>query len=88
MGYEITIGFFFGVLLIMNQRIVERHRATFRRFIYFLVFLLFMGGQPIRANLFGLGIAIVVSYLFWLLIGRYNPVLNDEEVIKVYGIDD
>ena len=36
----------------------------------------------------GVGIALVVSFLFWLLLGRYNPVHSADDTIKVYGMND
>ncbi len=33
-------------------------------------------------------IALVVNFLFWLLIGRYNPVRKSDEEIRVIGMDD
>jgi hypothetical protein len=33
-------------------------------------------------------IAIVLNFLFWAIIGRYNPVKSSDETIKVYGLDD
>jgi hypothetical protein len=32
-------------------------------------------------------VALVVNFLFWLLIGRYNPVGSSED-IQVLGLDD
>ena len=34
-----------------------------------------------------LGIALFLNLLFWILIGRYNPVKSSNE-IKVLGLDD
>lgn len=34
-----------------------------------------------------LGIAVVLNFLFWLLIGRYNPVGSSDQ-IQVMGLDD
>ncbi len=33
-------------------------------------------------------LAVVVNLLFWLSIGRYNPVPDSDDTIKVYGLDD
>ncbi|MDX2162518.1 MAG: hypothetical protein SF162_14425 [bacterium] len=33
------------------------------------------------------GLALVINFLFWALIGRYNPVGSSDR-IKVYGMDD
>lgn len=35
----------------------------------------------------GLAIALVLNFLFWALIGRYNPVGSSDE-IQVLGMDD
>ena len=34
-----------------------------------------------------LGIALVLNFFFWVLIGRYNPVASSDE-IRVLGMDD
>ncbi|GAB5489866.1 MAG: hypothetical protein Phog2KO_00810 [Phototrophicaceae bacterium] len=81
----------FSILWILAQRISERHQRTFRIFIILFA----MGWMYMRLNLFfwelilGIIASLVMSFLFWVLIGRYNPVGNkDEEGIKVYGLDD
>lgn len=81
----------FSILWILAQRISERHQRTFRVFIILFA----MGWMYMRLNLFfwelilGIIASLVMSFLFWVLIGRYNPVGNkDEEGIKVYGLDD
>jgi hypothetical protein len=35
-----------------------------------------------------LGIALVLNFFFWLLIGRYNPVRKSEDEIQVFRMDD
>ena len=40
-----------------------------------------------REGWFALMIALFLNFLFWLLIGRYNPVGSSDE-IKVLGLDD
>lgn len=35
----------------------------------------------------GLAIALVLNFLFWVLIGRYNPVGSSDQ-IQVLGMDD
>jgi hypothetical protein len=37
--------------------------------------------------LVGFIIAVVISFLFWLLVGRYNPV-GSSDAIRVLGMDD
>jgi predicted PurR-regulated permease PerM len=88
-GYTALIAFIFSLLLIVSQRVVARHQGKFRSFIFFTVILLFLRMNRFQENLIGIAIALAVSYLFWLLIGRYNKMGNpDAENIKVYGLDD
>jgi len=35
-----------------------------------------------------LALALVLNLLFWLLIGRYNPVASSDKNIRVIGMDD
>lgn len=81
----------FSILWIMGQRIARRHQRTFR-----IVIILFAASWFwLRATLYfremviGVIASLILSFLFWLLIGRYNPAGDkDEEAIKVYGLDD
>ncbi|MEL6403444.1 MAG: hypothetical protein AAFR81_03690 [Chloroflexota bacterium] len=81
----------FSILWILAQRISERHQRSFRIFIVLFA----VGWLWMRFNLFpfemifGILLSLVTSFIFWLFIGRYNPVGNpDDEGIKVYGMDD
>ena len=47
----------------------------------------FLKGDLHEETLLAFIIGILLSFLFWLLIGRYNPVGEDSEV-KVIGMDD
>lgn len=88
-GYIAIVATVYTILLIVSQRIVARHQGMFRGFLIFTVILLFLRLNRVQENIIGLVIALVISYLFWVLIGRYNKVGNaDEEGIKVYGLDD
>jgi hypothetical protein len=87
-GYIILIAILFGFLLIWAQRIEEKTRRTVRRFIALLAFILWVWRWHLRTeHVLGLVLALFVSFLFWLLIGRYNPVGNSDE-IKVFGMND
>lgn len=81
----------FSTLWIIAQRIARRHQRLFRIFIIIFA----IGWMSMRLNLFfwemipGIIASLIMSFVFWLLIGRYNPVGNeDQENIKVYGLDD
>ena len=81
----------FSILWIVSQRVADRHRRQFRIFI--ILFGMFWAAWRIQQftweMILGFIASLFVSVLFWLLIGRYNPVGNaDEENIKVYGLDD
>jgi len=79
----------FSVLLILSQRIVARHKRMFRGFIISMALLLMIRYEYHSENLVGYAIALVISFLFWVLIGRYNEVGDDDQTgIKVYGLDD
>ncbi len=61
-----------------------------RNFVWFMIFLLLVYAlwqSAILEALVGLLIATVFNGLFWLLIGRYNPVHSSDE-IRVLGMDD
>ena len=88
-SYIGIIATIYSGLLIVWQRVVARHQGRFRNFVIFTVILLFLRMNRFQENIIGLLIALVVGYLFWLLIGRYNKVGDaDESGIKVYGLDD
>ncbi|MEM9952018.1 MAG: hypothetical protein AAF846_10480 [Chloroflexota bacterium] len=81
----------FSLLWIISQRMSRRHQGTFRIFIVIFA----IGWASMRFSLFpwemvlGILSSLIFSFLFWLLIGRYNPVGNEDETgIKVYGLDD
>ena len=86
-GYILIVGFGFGMFFIFSQRIVPKHKRMFRGFIVTMAIILFFSRETHRTeNLIGYVVALFISFLFWLLIGRYNPI--NEEEIKVYGLND
>lgn len=60
-------------------------------FLLFVILLLFRHNAFLKdfhgETALGIGIGFVVSFLFWLLIGRYNPV-GSSDAIQVIGMDD
>jgi len=40
-----------------------------------------------QEGIIAFGIALVLNFVFWLFIGRYNPVTSSDE-IQVLGLDD
>ena len=81
----------FGIMLLLIQRSEAKRRLL-------VVFVMLLPAELIRRfaiirgvgseALVGLIIALVLNFLFWLLIGRYNPVRKSDEEIRVIGMDD
>jgi hypothetical protein len=88
-GYILLLGGTFGCFLILTQRMAPQHKRMTRGFIVTLGLITLFLVYPERQNesAVGLFIALLLSFLFWLLVGRYNPVQERDE-IKVYGLDD
>ena len=80
-----------AALLIMIQRTEPKRRRLAAIVVLPLLLVLrqyaFRKGDLHEETLIAFVIGIVLSLLFWLLIGRYNPVGSDSEV-KVIGMDD
>ncbi len=78
-------------LLVMIQRTEPKRRRLAAIVVLPLLLILrqyaFRKGDLHVETLIAFLIGILLSGLFWLLIGRYNPVGSDSEV-KVIGMDD
>lgn len=91
LNYVALIAVMATLLLVMIQRTVpERRRLAI--FIVAICLLVirhnaFLKGDLHDETLLAFVIAAVSSFLFWLLIGRYNPVKGKNSV-KVLGLDD
>lgn len=86
-GYVFTIAITFSILLIVAQRLPERGRRFFRGFVVFMAFFLMIRYEQHLENIMGYLLAFLTSFLFWVLVGRYNPVKQESD-IKVFGLDD
>ena len=80
-----------ALLLVMIQR-TEAKRRRLAAIVVLPVLLVlrqyaFLKGDLHEETLLAFIFGVVLSFLFWLLIGRYNPVGRDSEV-KVIGMDD
>lgn len=80
----------FGLLFLIIQRTEPKKRLivilTFS-VIFALIRDWVMSRDAVQEAWVGLGISLVLNFLFWLLIGRYNPVKPSDEM-KVLGLDD
>ena len=86
-GYLLAVSLFFGFLLIIAQRVQASRRRIMRGFIVSMALLLMIRYEWQLENIIGYFVALFLSFTFWLLIGRYNPV-GEGENITVYGMDD
>lgn len=82
----------FTFLLLLIQRAEQKYRRLVTLLIAFficpLIALLALTRELIRETLYGVGVAVVLNLLFWIMIGRYNPVRSSDETIQVLGMDD
>ena len=81
----------FLFLLILFQRIDYRKRRIVLLTlipVYILTYNYVNYRGVHREALLALAVAALVSFLFWLLIGRYNRVKSADETIQVLGLDD
>ncbi len=90
-NYVGLIAVLVAALLVMIQR-TEPKRRRLAAFVVAPILLVirqyaFLKRDLHEETLLAFVIGIVLSLLFWLLIGRYNPVGSDCEV-KVIGMDD
>ncbi len=80
----------FGTILLVIQRTEARRRRVVMG-IMFLVLLVLGWLINIRVAwgeaVIGLVIAAILNFLFYVLIGRYNPVGSSDD-IRVLGMDD
>ena len=89
-GSLILLALSFSVLFIMVQRAEAKRKRIVR--ITVILLILFMIWYANTTNLqsealVGFIIALIISFLFWLLVGRYNPV-GSSDAIRVLGMDD
>ena len=85
------VAIFVSILFILYQR-TEVKRRKLTRFLISVVFALlaYFGlnrTEYITEIIFGILLAFLISFLFWLVIGRYNPVGTSDE-IRVITLDD
>jgi hypothetical protein len=89
-GSLILLTLSFTVLFVM----VQRAEAKRKRVVLFIVFLLvlfivwYANTTHLQSEtLVGFIVGLIISFFFWLLIGRYNPVGSSDD-IHVLGMDD
>lgn len=89
-GSLVLLALSFTVVFIMVQRAEVKRKRIVRVIALLLVLFMIWYANITRLQseaLVAFIIAVVLSFLFWLLIGRYNPVGSSDE-IRVLGMDD
>lgn len=90
-NYVALISITAALLLVMIQRTVPNRRRLAAAFVILIGLIIrqnaFIKGDLHEETLIAAIAGFVLSGLFWLLIGRYNPVDAGDD-IKVLGMDD
>ena len=79
------------LLFVLIQRTDPKRRRLSIAFVALCLLIIrhnaFLKGDLHEETIIAFALAFVLSGMFWLLIGRYNPVAADDE-IQVMGMDD
>ncbi len=79
------------LLLLMIQRAEPARRRLVAVFVFVCLLIIrhnaFIKGDLHAETLLAMLISLIFSGLFWLLVGKYNPPGNSDE-IRVIGMDD
>lgn len=90
-NYVALIAVAVALLLVMIQRTEPKRRRLAIFIVAFCLLVIrhnaFLKGDLHEETVVAFLIALFLSFLFWLLIGRYNPVKNEDKV-QVLGMDD
>lgn len=91
LNYLALISVLVTLLLIMIQRAEPARRRLVAAFVVICLLIIrhnaFIKGDLHHETLLAFVIGLLLSALFWLLIGKYNPPGNSDE-IRVIGMDD
>jgi uncharacterized membrane protein len=90
--YILILTFILSLLMLLVQRTERKSRFKVGLLMVItvgvLLFYLVEVRQIQNEALISTGLALLINALFYFLIGRYNPVKNSDETIKVIGMDD
>lgn len=89
-GAVVGLSLFLGLIMFFIQRTEVKKRRLVTRLMVIVIALTLVWAalrQLIGAFILALVIALVLNFIFWLLIGRYNPVGSSDD-IQVLGMDD
>jgi hypothetical protein len=89
-GYVLLLTTIMGLLLLTIQRAEPKRRILVALVMVIPAILIrnYINYREIQVEGWvALVLALVLNFLFWVLIGRYNPVSSSDE-IQVLGMDD
>lgn len=89
-GYLLALTLIFSTLILAIQRTEPKRRSVVIIIMLIPTFLLrnfVVYRAVVTEGWVALIVALVFNFLFWALIGRYNPVRSSDE-IQVLGMDD
>jgi hypothetical protein len=90
MGYLLALTIIFSALILAVQRTEPKRRSVVIIIMLIPAYLLrnfVVYRDVVTEGWVALIVALVFNFLFWALIGRYNPVRSSDE-IQVLGMDD
>ncbi len=80
-----------ALLLMMVQRAEAKRRRMVAGLVFLALLLIrqnaFIKGDLHEETLLAIGLGLLINAMFWLLVGRYNPVGSSDD-IQVMGLDD
>ena len=80
-----------ALLLMMVQRVEAKRRRMVAGLVFLALLLIrqnaFIKGDLHEETLLAIGLGLLINAMFWLLVGRYNPVGSSDD-IQVMGLDD
>ena len=88
-GLLLLLGFY-SALMFPAFRVESKHRRIVTLCVLLGIFAIYqfsVGHHAESEGWIAMILALVLNFLFWLLVGRYNPPSTDDE-IKVIGLDD
>lgn len=85
----LTLVLSMAVLLVQRTEAKRRRLAIFLMIVVVFLTIYWANVRELSGEVaFALIAALVLNFLFWLLIGRYNPVGDSDKTIQVLGMDD
>jgi hypothetical protein len=89
-GSLVLLTLTFGLVMLLVQRAEASRRSIVLLFLVAMTVLVawYANGSGVQREAFwGFILALVFNLLFWMFIGRYNPVGSSDN-IRVLGMDD